>query len=175
MNAVLFTSFHYRFIDLINPEYFYLPLAQFSVGLLLLWIVINFSLKRAIIVHMIWNAIFMGLMILSLQYPDTEIKSMEQDNVTLEWERVPLFSSSQGTISFTENQIKVSNMEVRKIYTFLNFNEPMSAKRVLQSEPYVRYNMVITFKDSLNQKEREAEAIKVLKTSKLLKITDILK
>lgn len=60
VNSLLFSLVHYKVSDFSDISLMAPMLFQFTIALVLSWIVINYSLTRSMIVHALWNGILIG-------------------------------------------------------------------------------------------------------------------
>lgn len=169
LNSLIFSLVHYNLEDLTNIRLSYLPLFYFSVAVILVWIVINYSLFKAIFIHFIWNLFLVILTFLTLQFPDKKINQFKNENVNVVWSKEKLFPLKESKIVYSKNAIKISNFEAKEIYTILKGKYTTGNKVYKQTEPYVKYNFNFNFNlDSLNRKEMEVEVINFLESKKMV-------
>jgi membrane protease YdiL (CAAX protease family) len=99
IHSILFSLVHYKFSDFhsiftVIPMFF-----QFSVGLILIWIVLNFNLLRAIIVHFLFNLFFITILTIPLQFPDQNQNHINYLGYDIEWRKTPILTTTNTFIS----------------------------------------------------------------------------
>jgi membrane protease YdiL (CAAX protease family) len=148
LNSLIFSLYHYdldNFFDVTN----YYILLNFSIGLFLTWITINYNIYKGIVIHSIWNAIVISFILFSLQTPDEYMQNFENDLLHVEWKRTPRFDQRNIIVKFESEGIMATHVEARELYKIININKHQKSKtRILQSEPFMRYNFKIFIKDT---------------------------
>ena len=128
----------------------YFALFQFAIGAILLWLVLNFGILKAILTHAGWNISMMLIMLFWLQYPDKILNTFETEQVKVEWKRVPRFESYTIQIKqIHEDTLLAENVEARFLYKYLSSPEQLDSiqdYRILQQENYMRYNFMVVNK-----------------------------
>jgi membrane protease YdiL (CAAX protease family) len=154
LNSLIFSLYHYdldSFFDVTN----YYILLHFSIGLFLTWITINYNIFKGIVIHFIWNAIVISFILFSLQTPDEYMQNFENDLLHVEWKRTPRFDQRNITVKFESEGIMATHVEARELYKMTNINKHQKSKtRILQSEPFMRYNFKIFIKDTTVSQEK---------------------
>ena len=152
-NAVLFGLVHYTMDDFASVERGFIVLFQISIGFLLIWITVNYSLVRSMLVHGIYNTLALSVVVYSLQFPDTKFQTYEDDNIKVEWQNVPYFESFTSSYTASNDTINATNATISDIYTFSNLkNSEKETKSVIPADPYSKYNFkIILKKDALNK------------------------
>lgn len=146
INAFLFAVMHYSIDDLLNfgaSTFFF----QLAFGFLNVWIVLNYNLFKAVIVHFAWNGVLMTILFFAIQFPDDTEKFYSGEKINVTWSKSPHFSSKSGKISINDTVIKVENLSAKFIYDILDNQK--SSLEVYQVEPFMKYNMELKLKDSL--------------------------
>lgn len=168
-NSLIFSLVHYNLDDLLNIKVFHSLLFHFSIAVILVWIVINYSLLKATFIHFTWNLFLVILTFLTLQFPDKKINQYQNDKVEVTWKKEKLFPLKESKITYSKNTISISNFEARKIYSILKEKHNTSNKGYKQTEPFAKYNFTFKFySDSLNQKEMDIEVIQFLEAKNLV-------
>ena len=148
LNVLVFAVLHYEMEELGNPAYFYFAFFQFGIGAILLWVIINYGVLKAILSHAAWNLSLMIFMLISLQYPDETLDYFEDENIIVEWNRVPKFESDKTLIrKVNEDSLIAENVEARYLYKYLSTAQKADSinrdYRILQKENYMKYNFKI--------------------------------
>lgn len=160
LNAFLFSIVHYKIADFSKFSTSTPFLIQFSSGLILVWIVINYSLMKAILFHFLWNFILVGLLFISIQFVESDVKKFEEGHYTISIEKVPRYPSRNTSLSYSSNGIVIKYMELREIHKImkgLNTNDV-----VVSSVPFLKYNVEIEFYEKMSQDEMNRVLIKHL-------------
>ncbi len=161
----MFSLFHYKLNDLMNFSTFYQPLAQFSVGMITIWIVINYNIYKSILFHFCWNVFFTLIFLISIQFPNKKENIFSNDTAKVVWSRISRVNEcNASTLEFFKHKLVATNIEAREFYELLDIENPNKkiGGKVLQVEPYMKYNFVIIFKDSLNQSDIRINSQKLL-------------
>ena len=123
INSIIFSLVHYKLYDFdsiftILPMFF-----QFSLGLILIWVVLNFNLIKSILTHFFFNFLIVIIFSIPLQFPKIEIKKMEYLGYKMEWNKTPIFNS-ENTIISTPNSYEVfaENVEILQFYNTFKTN-----------------------------------------------------
>lgn len=170
-SAIFFSLLHYRYDDIYSINTFYQPLAQFSLALVLTWVVLNYNLKNAILIHFSWNFLFILLTVYGLQYPDKSKKSLKSDKMDMYWEKTSLVNNVNSRLEYNESEIKVYDLEARKVFSIIALKYGMYKDTIIkQKEPYVKYN--ITFRSATKNQSQRSKDLIILKMLKELVIID---
>ena len=141
-SSIIFSLIHYKLNDFGNfltviPMFF-----QFSVGLILIWITINFGLVKSMLFHFLYNFIFIFVLFISLQFPDTTINTIEQNGNSLIWSKTQIFDS-EGTKIIIPNDHEISAKNV-SIKGFLELNNLVTDSLIIKDEFLMHYNIKIS-------------------------------
>lgn len=122
----------------------------FALGLLAIWITINFGLVKAIIFHFVWNLVIMLVVFFALQNPDINVNKFENETIVIEWERSPLINSNSKGISYSKEKLIVNSITLNNLLSFVNqveLNKDLN-NQYYQTEVFMKYNFKIYLKDS---------------------------
>lgn len=161
-NIFLFASVHYEPQELANMDTFYFAFFQLGLGALLIWVILNFSIWKAVLVHFAWNFSFTLFTLAGLHFVDEDWKNFENDKILVEWKEVPRFQGLNSKVEYVNSDtLKATNIEARKLYKMINLAKSDSLKdfRILQYDSYKKYNFEISYKipeeDSIKEKTSE--------------------
>lgn len=169
LNALLFGAVHYVMNDFASIEKGFIILFQISIGFLLIWITLNYSLLRSIIVHAIYNSIALGFLVIGLQFPETKINYYQDKNIIVEWQRVPVFESMKANYSASSKYIKSQNTTITRLYELSALMDTKSKKStIIPIEPYMKYNFEITIKKNTKDSDLEKSLYSFLTKQKLI-------
>ncbi|WP_223032613.1 CPBP family intramembrane glutamic endopeptidase [Hanstruepera marina] len=170
LSSVLFSFIHFKASDFNQLFSIYPIMIIFSLGLIAIWITLNFGLLKAIYLHAIWNLCIMFLVFIALQYPDLNKKQFENEIVKIEFERSPLINNGENGISYSRSKIIAKSVTLHNLLDFLNQveKEKNSNQEYYQTEVFMKYNFQIYLKDST--KNFSQPIFKFLQKEKLLKI-----
>ncbi|MCH7397339.1 CPBP family glutamic-type intramembrane protease [Belliella sp. DSM 107340] len=120
----------------INMSWEYLPfiLIPFGMAQILSWIVINYSLRKAILVHAFWNLILGLIHLSSLQFVSSDHNIFENEVHRFEWNRVPYFESHNR--SFKDS----AGIYIGKAVDLGEVLFIMKADSFVVTEPSMRYD-----------------------------------
>lgn len=147
-NAILFSLVHYQINDF-NTFYHIIPMFfQFSLGLVLTWVVLNFNLLKSIIIHFCFNLIIVLVMIVPLQFPDQNKHIQKHNGFVIEWQKVPLINMDKKMILVEQNgdYIYADNIT---IHEFFKLND-LDFKDISPNQDYLFYKLKI----NIYQKEK---------------------
>ncbi len=162
LNSALFALVHYKLSEFSNifavlPVFF-----QFSVGLILIWITINYGLVKSMVAHFLFNFIIIFPLFLVLQFPDTEQKKLKTNDVILEWNKVEIIGWYK--IDYSERRISAERISLN---SFLDLYPDIKKKvSVNDSLRYFKYNIEV--KSVRNSKISEQDLLNALLKTKLV-------
>lgn len=153
-SAVVFALVHYK-LEHFNNIITVIPiLTQFALGLLLVWLVLNFNLKKAIIIHFANNFLLLVPLFISLQFPNQEVKTVQFNNYQLTWSKIPVLS---GMKTFSKpNPFEISTTNTTPLDIYLVFDR--------ENKPNLR-NLEMFNKYKLSIKKLNKNAIKLDSTT----------
>jgi hypothetical protein len=77
------------------------------------------------------------------------MQNFENDLLHVEWKRTPRFDQRNIIVKFESEGIMATHIEARELYKIININKNQKSKtRILQSEPFMKYNFKISIKDT---------------------------
>jgi len=165
-NAALFALIHYQIDTLASPV---IPLTQFGFGLILIWVVLNFGLLKTMIFHGILNALLILILIGGLQYPDQSVHKIETETYLLQWVRRPLINGKDGQIDFNSEGVNIKSLDAKTISSVMS---PRETNLPIPLEPFMKYDITLSFKDTVSQKEIANTLLEVLKEEKILVVPE---
>ncbi len=124
LNAMIFSLVHYTFSDFgsfitIVPMFF-----QFSLGLILIWVVINFNIIRSILCHFAFNLLFIAIITIPLQFPDDKICKIEHLGYHFEWTKIPVINAANTLVSIPNDySLTAENVDVAAFYKTFSTDE----------------------------------------------------
>lgn len=152
-NAVLFGLVHYTMDDFSSFDRGFIVLFQISIGFLLIWITLNYGLVRSMIVHGIYNTMALGIVVYSLQFPDTNFKTYEDENITVKWQAVPYFESFHSNYNMANDSIITKGIRLPQLYPSLKVKDTLRQEKMIIIDPYTEYNFRIILKDNALNKD----------------------
>ena len=150
--AFLFALMHYGLDDFSNLYSFIPVFFQFSIGLILTWIVINFGIKWSILSHFTINFTIIASVIFVLQFPDKEKHFIENENNELNWEKTSILGKSN--IVFSENRVEAERVTIEKFLKTFN-NQAVRNIKINDTLKLYRFNFKIESKNNIKLKENE--------------------
>jgi len=172
MNAVLFAGIHYTANDFITSLGVVAIFAQFGMGLILLWITINFGLIKAMLFHAFYNGLLIALLFMALQYPSPEKHTSESEHLTLEYQEIPYTKSTEG--SFTKKDSKdtlyITNMRLNKASRLLieTSKLPEGDEPWVESVPFMKYDLKVYTNNKKEVHTYSEELYQLLKQEELI-------
>lgn len=173
LNAFFFASLHYSLEDFQHFSTASPILFQFSFGLIFIWLVINYSLRKSILAHFSLNLILLFFGFLSLQIVDkqTHLKTFEKGQIS--WSQTPLYPKINGSISIKNASITIHNMGVLKALEVLeNLKHGDQKELEVFTAPFIKYNFQVSFNEDLNQEEVYLETIRALAKAQIIKLKE---
>ncbi|MEG0851663.1 MAG: CPBP family intramembrane glutamic endopeptidase, partial [Flavobacterium sp.] len=145
LNSLLFSTVHLSLNEVFDYNYVGALLTRFSFGLFLIYVVLNFNIWKAILLHLVINFIMVGLMIFTSYYlvkTNNQKFTIHSKNSIIKWE--PKFSIKQKTIIF-----KYSGDTLFVYNTTLNHINKKFNSYCKAGEPlfFVNYDLIIIKKD----------------------------
>jgi membrane protease YdiL (CAAX protease family) len=164
-NAVLFGLVHYTMDDFVSLDRGFIVLFQISIGFLLIWITINYSLVRSMVAHGIYNGIALSMMVYGLQFPDLKKHNYQDENIKVEWQSVAYFDSFTSSYTVSKDTIDVSNATIPNLYLLTDLKKSEKENTaVVPTDPYSKYNFkIILKKDAVNKDIKSATHTFLLK------------
>lgn len=160
LNALIFALIHYKLSDF-SSFYSFVPVFfQFSLGLIFIWMIINYKLIVTIISHSIINALIILPVVMMLQFPDSKKNEIKNDETILQWEKTPIIGTSK--IIYTNNSISAKRITIGNLLNLFEEKEPL----IHDSLKLYRYNFEIKSKNNKNINKEELK--KLLIESQLL-------
>lgn len=153
-NSILFSLIHYKITDFHNfitiiPMFF-----QFSVGLILIWITLNFGLIKSMLFHFFYNFIFVLVLFCTLQFPDATSQTIEHNESSLTWNKTPIFNG-EGTKTIIPNDHEIEAKSI-SVTDFLILNNLNKDNLLINEDYLMHYNIKIK---SNNKKKLKKEDI----------------
>lgn len=169
LNASIFSVLHYNVTDFNQISTSFPFLIQFSIGLILIWLVINFGLLRAMVFHFIWNSITIAIMFYGVQFVGDELRIIQKEEYTMITREVPKYSSCVSRFSYDKTSIKINCMELSNILNIINKNK---LNNVYPTTPFLKYNLELKFKNDVNQNQMNETLFKSLIENEFVRVVD---
>jgi hypothetical protein len=112
-------------------------MVSFSIGLVLSWIIINFSLRRAVLLHAFWNFSWGLFSFFVLQFVDPQVYTYEDDSFRIEWNQVPVSDKRGGFFEHLDHSISVTNLEIDALLFLLQNDSYVGTL------PYMKYDILL--------------------------------
>lgn len=145
INSLLFSTVHLSLNEVFDHNYLGALLTRFSLGLFLIYIVLNFNIWKTILLHLVINFIMVGLMIFTSYYlvkTNNQKFTIHSKNSIIKWQ--PKFSIKQKTVIFkySGDTLFVYNTSLnhinKKFNSYCKTHEPLF---------FVNYDLIIIKKD----------------------------
>lgn len=154
-SAVLFGAMHYK-LEHFESVITILPiLAQFSLGLLLVWVVVNFNIVKTIITHFIYNFLLLIPLFITLQFPNSEVENLEYKNHEITWKKTPAISGMKRFT--TPNPYEVSSTNFTALDVYLSYDSD-NKPNLRNAEMFVKYKLSI---EKLNDEAKKLDSTTV--------------
>ncbi|SFT82925.1 CAAX protease self-immunity [Chryseobacterium formosense] len=158
INALLFGFMHYEWNDLKIPDTWIGIVMTAGMGLILIWMVLNFGLIYSILLHAFNNFIAIAIIVIGYESSGMSLKEIETKDFTMKYQRVSFFVGS-GNMQTDANQfLKAENMSMSVIHGSVCFDEKLGDLY------FGKYNISI---------ERKKSSIKKLDCTSLNQLLDI--
>ena len=153
VNTLLFAVVHYTTSDFQSISLLVPMLIQFSFGLILCWVVLNYSILKAIILHASINLIIITTVSFISGLENNTVYKEEINNVTIEWkENTSLFTTEKFENS--KDSIIAKNMDINTFCKYLEYlQSDFKSGKVEIKKPGSHYDILIysnTPNDSVN-------------------------
>lgn len=139
--TAIFALIHYQISDFNALSTSVFVLSQFGLGLILIWIVLNFSLKKAIITHALYNFILLLPVFIFLEFPSSEPKHIIDNGYELTYKQIAV-SEKEMSFEWKDSLPKASNMSMEDFYEIVCNDSFVETKKVP-----VKYSFEIEKKD----------------------------
>lgn len=167
INSTLFSLVHYKLYDFksmitIIPMFF-----QFSFGLILIWVVLNFNLFKSIITHFLFNLFFIIILTIPLQFPNNENKNFDYLGYNINCRKIPFFNNKNTIISIPNDYtISAENVDINKFYN--SFNSNSKKIKINVDNKFYKYKINIKRIDSTANKLDTKTIELILKKANLI-------
>ncbi|MGD1319653.1 CPBP family intramembrane glutamic endopeptidase [Chryseobacterium sp. 2R14A] len=158
INALLFGFMHYEWNDLKIPDTWIGIVMTVGMGLILIWMVLNFGLICSILLHAFNNFIAIAIIVIGYEISDMSLKGIETKDFTMKYQRVSFFVGSGNMQTDANKFLKAENMSMSVIHGSVCFDEKLSDLY------FGKYNISI---------ERKKSSIKKLDCTSLNQLLDI--
>ena len=155
VSIILFGTLHYQVSDFTSLVFLYSIFIQIGLGAVLLWIVINFGLKRAMIMHALFNFIMLSYSyFLIINKTDFSQKKMENKDIYVVWKKEFNVFPKSKKMTFSEVHFEAENYNPLQVYQAIRpLNE--AQQQLFIKEPFISYTISFYLKDSLNVKPND--------------------
>jgi len=166
LSCLFFSVVHYKLKDFgsfftILPMFF-----QFSLGAILIWVVINFGILKSIIFHFLYNFIVVVVMSIPLQFPNQDINNKDYCGYNIEWNKVPILNNRTYISKPNDYVIVVENITIIDFYnTFKKKNESIA---INVNEKFYKFRFKVQRIDSTANKLNSKTIKTLLKKIKLI-------
>jgi glucan phosphoethanolaminetransferase (alkaline phosphatase superfamily) len=150
VSTIFFGVMHYNVSDFTSLLAFNSIFFQIGFGAILLWIVINFNLKRAILLHSLINlTTFTFSYFYIINETDFSQKRIENKEIYVEWKKEFNFLPKRQEITISKTSFEAKNYDALKIYRAI---QPLDKKQkqLFAKEPFISYTINFQLKDSIN-------------------------
>ncbi len=165
INSIIFSLVHYKLNVFLNFERVLPVFIQFSAGLILIWVVINYGLICSMLVHLFMNFLVIIPLFISIQYVDTKEKTTENNMYQLKLVETPILNGSITVFNMpNEREVIIKKANLFKIMNYFNID----VKRYKPvNNPFINYNLQLSTKKE-DLKIEESEVVKLFIESKLI-------
>lgn len=124
-NAVLFGLMHYEFNDLKLLDTGIGIVMTSGMGLILIWMVLNFGLIYSILLHALNNFVAVAIIVLGNETSDMTLKKVETEDFTMKYQRVSFFIKDENMQVEVNKFLKAENMSISNIHNALCSDEKL--------------------------------------------------
>lgn len=125
INAVLFGLMHYEFNDLKLLDTWIGIVMTSGMGLVLIWMVLNFGLIYSILLHALNNFVAVAIIVLGNETSDMTLKKVETQDFTMKYQRVSFFIKDENMQVEVNKFLKAENMSISNIHNALCSDEKL--------------------------------------------------
>jgi membrane protease YdiL (CAAX protease family) len=167
INSILFSLVHYKLYDFKSLITIIPMFSQFSFGLILIWVVLNFNLFKSIVTHFLFNLFFVIILTLPLQFPQIESKNFNYLGYNFNYSKTPFFNN-KNTIILIPNDYSISaeNVDINKFYN--SFDSNSKKIKINVDNKFYKFNIYIKKIDSKAKKLDTKTIELLLKKAKLI-------
>lgn len=125
INALLFGFMHYELDDLKFLDTWIGVIMTSGMGLVLIWIVLNFGLIYSILLHAFNNFVAVAIIVLGHETSDMTLKKVETEDFTMKYQRVSFFITD-GNMQVEDNKfLKAENISISTVYSTICFDKKL--------------------------------------------------
>jgi len=124
-NAVLFGLMHYEFNDLKLLDTGIGIVMTSGMGLILIWMVLNFGLIYSILLHALNNFVAVAIIVLGNETSDMTLNKVETEDFTMKYQRVSFFIKDENMQVEVNKFLKAENMSISNIHNALCSDEKL--------------------------------------------------
>ena len=146
ITSLIFALVHYRLSDFKSISTIITCLCQFGVSFVLIWITINFGLKKSILFHSFYNFILLFPVFISLQFFTSQYKS-KYNNYELICNQTPILNRS-SSFEWKNNLPQAKNMTLEDFYLSVCNDDTI---KIANSDLKIKYDIKIINKENTNQ------------------------
>lgn len=153
-NSILFALVHYQTSDF-SSIFTLLPmLSQFSIGLLLIWITINFGIVKSILAHFFFNSFIIVPIFFLIQFPKKSINTVQHKDITLVYSKTSYFGKTN--IEVSEDEINAHRLTVVEFYQIYGLKNKIKTPDTIQ---IFKYDFRII---NINKRQLDSTVVKSL-------------
>lgn len=155
INALLFSLVHFQFSD-INISTVFEIFIRFGSGLVFIWVMLNFGIIKAILVHLINNLLGVLIIFFAIQFPDQTQHTVDFEGYTMEWKQVPIIGETKGmTISYNDSTLYAKRIGLYNLCQIYNPEIISDSLRIPFHNQMTLYEIEIFKDDSVKIKLKE--------------------
>ena len=151
INSLIFSLVHYQFSDFKSILTILPVLSQFSIGLFLIWVVINFGIIKSILAHLLYNLIIILPLFFIIQFPDKTSRTIKKNDILFISEKTSYFGKSN--ISVEHEGINAKKLTIAEFYQIYGLKNKIKIPDTLQ---IYKYNFKI-----INKHKHQLDSITV--------------
>lgn len=125
INALLFGLMHYEFDDLKLLDTWIGVVMTSGMGLVLIWMVLNFGLIYSILLHALNNFVAVAIIVLGNETSDMTLKKVETEDFTMKYQRVSFFIKDGNMEVENNKSLKAGNVSISNIHNTLCTDEKL--------------------------------------------------
>lgn len=166
VNCLFFSVVHYNLNDF-SSFFTILPMfIQFSIGFILIWVVINFGILKSIILHFIYNLIIVIIMSFPLIFPNKNVRSKHYNGYKIEWNKVSILNNNTFISRPNDYSIVANNITIFDFYNIINNRNDSIAISV--KEKFHKFSFKVERIDSTANELNSVTIKSLLKQTKLI-------
>ena len=171
INSLIFSLVHYNITDFESINNIIPMFLQFSLGLIFIWIVLNYNILRSIFFHFLYNLILVIIFTIPLQTPKKETNEIIYIGYKFQWSKTPILTSKNSSISMPNKyEINADNIDLNSFYHI--FENKSKKIKIKEDNLFYKFNFKLKKNDPSANELDDKTVKKILTKASLIEKTD---